>query len=158
MLRCKSINFLFSLIPVKRWQDYLIRSHIQKCPCCLEKMASAEEVKLLIVQEGDLENLSGLWAAVKLRLSEEKREKPRLVRRRWAWVAATVCFFVAVGALTWLYNNSLRNIPGGKISERFQIHYIRVGNEPARAYLYKPHDSKMIIVWAEKSTEEGPYD
>jgi len=34
---------------------------------------------------------------------------------------------------------------------RFQIYNLRIEGEPARAYLFKPQGTDMIIVWAQKN-------
>lgn len=158
MFKYKVIYFLFSFIPLKHWQDFLIRHHIQRCPFCQKKMASAEEVKSLFVQGGDIEGVAGLWPAVRMRLEEGEAKKsfrlPRL-----AWIAAAAGLIAAAAVSIWLSINSGWLTSSKGPSEHFQINYIRVGSGPARAYLFKPYDSNIIFIWAEKETqEEEPND
>jgi len=153
MFRCKMINFLFKIFPLKIWQDFLIRHHIQKCTVCQREMANVEEIKPFLTQESDVEGLEGLWPSIKARLGEEKR-KERLsfwTRLRWATGVAGVLVAFVVGI--WLYSifSSEKGPSEENLVETFQINYINVGNKPARAYIFWPHDSKMIIIWAEKN-------
>lgn len=153
MIKCKVVNFLFSFIPLKRWQDFLLSHHIQRCPLCQKKMASAEEVKSLFIQEGDVESVPGLWPAVRMRLGEG-RVKESFGLRRLAWIAGAAGLLAVIAASVWLFISPGRNTSDERLAERFQINYIKVGSGPARAYVFKPYDSNMIFVWAERETKE----
>lgn len=153
MFRCKIINFFFIIFPLKIWQDFLLRHHIQKCVVCQNKMASMDETKPLLIQESEIEKLEVLWPAVRAGLSEGKRKERLFFRPRLGWAVGVVGFLVALIAGIWLYSIFTPDRRPSKeiLIERFQINYIRVENKPARAYIFWPHDSKMIIVWAEKN-------
>jgi hypothetical protein len=145
------VNFLFSIFPFKIWQDFLLQKHIQNCPACQENLASLEEAKSLIIQEGEVEGLEGLWPKVKVQLTKDKR-KERLFRLpSWGWNIGAACLLIVVLLSIWFYQLA----PPGKAPEKditspFQIKYIRIYGQPARTYLFQPQDSNMIIVWAEK--------
>ncbi len=154
MYKCKIIDFLFTFIPIKHWQGFLIRRHIQKCPSCLIKLADAEEVRSLLVQESELEGMEGLWPAVKAKLSESREEARIPLGRQWKWVYASAFLALALAGLIWLY---FVFIPGKGPSEeplagQFQIEYIEIENEPAQAYVFRPHDSNTFFVWVEKKS------
>jgi hypothetical protein len=154
MYRCKIIDFLFTFIPIKHWQGFLIRRHIQKCPSCLMKLVDAEEVRPLLVQEIELEGMEGLWPAVKAKLRESREEAKIPLGRRWKWVYASAFLTVVLAGLIWLY---FVFIPGKGPSEeplagQFQIDYIEIENEPAQAYVFRPHDSNTFFVWVEKKS------
>lgn len=153
MLRCKIVDFLFFIIPLKRWRDFLIRRHFQKCPVCQDKVASSEEVKSLLINEGKVGELLELWPAVEKELKEGKRKERFPMRRRLKWAYGAASLLAAAAAVIWLYFAITPDSGPSKetLVERFQINYIKIGNKPARAYLFRPHDSKMIIVWAEKN-------
>jgi hypothetical protein len=153
MIKCKVVNFLFSFIPLKRWQDFLLRHHIQRCPSCQKKMAGAEQVRALFIQEGEMESVPGLWPAVRMRLGE-RRVKEGFGLRRLAWVAGAAGLLAAVAASVWLFISPGRHPSSERLAERFQINYIRVESGPARAYVFKPYDSNMIFVWAEREAKE----
>jgi hypothetical protein len=145
------VNFFFSILPLKIWQDFLLRKHIQNCPACQENLASLEETKSVLIQEGEVEGHEGLWPKVKVQLTKEKG-KERLSRQpHWGWAVGTACALIVALLSIWFY----QLIPPGKAPEQditspFQIKYIRIYDEPARTYLFQPQDSNMIIVWAEK--------
>ncbi len=153
MFRCKAINFLFIILPLKCWRDFLIRRHIQECPECQKKLAGVEEVKPFLIQEEEVGGLEGLWPEIKTKLSQEKRKKLRPLRPRLRWAFRAVGLFVAIAAGIWLYRIfTLDKSPlKESLVERFQINYIRIEDKPARAFLFQPHDSEMIFVWAEKN-------
>jgi hypothetical protein len=151
MFRCRMFNFLFSILPLKIWQDFLLRKHIQNCPACQENLAGLEETKSLLIQEGEVEGLEGLWPKVKVQLTKEKG-KERLSRLpRWKWAFGATFLLIAIFLSIWFY----QLVPPGKAPEQditspLQIKYIRIYDEPARTYFFQPQDSNMIIVWAEK--------
>lgn len=153
MLKCRLIDFLFTIFPIKRWQGFLIRRHIQKCPACLGKLADAEEVKPLLIQEGDIENLEDLWPAVKARQGEGRGDV-RIPLRRWRWVYASAFLAVVLTGLVWL---SIIFFPGRSPSEdllkgQFQINFIEIESEPAQAFVFRPQDSNTYFVWVEKKS------
>jgi len=151
MLRCRIINLLFSIFPLKIWQGFLHQKHIQGCPVCQEKLASREETKSLLIQESEVGNLEDLWPKVKVQLTREKR-KERLFRLpRWGLAVGAVGLLAAVLIGIWLYRPFALDKPSEEeLAAGFQIKYIRVDNKPARTYIFQPQDSNMIIIWAEK--------
>jgi len=153
MFRCKAINFLFSILPLKYWQDLLIRRHIQKCPSCQKKLARIDEVKPFLIGENKVGSLEGLWHGIKAEISQGKRKEQRSLLLRLRWAFGTASFLIALAAGIWFYRNpTLVKTPlKENLVERFQINYVRIENKPARAFLFQPHDSEMIVVWAEKN-------
>jgi hypothetical protein len=153
MLRCKIVNLLLSLFPFSFWQDFLIRSHVQKCDGCMSRVASRDEVKALIFREDDVQDFQDLWPAVKAELITKEKEKKAgfSVNRRLAFAAAGIVAVCLAGFL--FFNLLFRNgIPSEREGEaRFQINSIRVGDKPATPFVYQPKDSDMILVWADKS-------
>ncbi len=157
MFRCKVIDFAIKVFQSKVWQDFLIRHHIQKCPVCQARLASVEEAKPFLIQEGEVGSTERLWPAIKARL-HEKRGKRRIVhlprpRMRWAWIVGIASLIAVVVLGVWLYTIlTTAGVPGDEdLVERFQINYIRVENKPANAFVYWPKGTEMVIVWAEKN-------
>jgi len=154
MFRCRFIDFLLTVLPIKRWQGFLIRRHIQKCPACLSRLAEVEEVRPLLIQESELEDLESMWPAVKARIDEGREEVRVPLRRRRKWVYAAALLFAAVVVLIWFFSPFS---PGKGPSEeplagQFQIDYIEIENEPAQAYIFRPQDSNTYFVWVEKKS------
>ncbi|MGD2246149.1 MAG: hypothetical protein PVI11_06355 [Candidatus Aminicenantes bacterium] len=154
MFRCKFINFLFTVLPIKSWQGFLIRRHIQKCPACLSRLADVEEVKPLLIQESEFEDLESVWPAVKARIDEGRKEGQVPLWRWWKWVTAAAVLFVAVAVWLWFFSPfSPGNGPSEEpLAGQFQIDYIEIENEPAQAYIYRPQDSNTYFVWVEKKS------
>lgn len=153
MFKCKFIDFLFSVLPLKRWQDFLARRHIQNCAVCLNKLATAEEVRKLLIPEREIENLEAVWSAVKSRLDERRRLKPQ-AQRRWRWAFAAASLIIIIIGAVWIYQAVGPGKGGAELpfSEQFQINLIEIDNQPAQAFVYHPHDSKTFFVWVEKKT------
>jgi len=153
MFKCKIIDFFFFIFPLKRWRDFLIRHHVQKCKICQGKLASVEDVSSFLAQEGDIEDLVDLWPAVKEGLGEEKSREKRLIRPRLKWAVGLASLFVAAVVVIGLYFafSPFKEPSMGDLQERFQINYINIENKPAKTYIYRPINSNMIIVWAEKN-------
>ncbi|NIM90477.1 MAG: hypothetical protein GTO17_05960 [Candidatus Aminicenantes bacterium] len=151
MFRCRMVNFLFSIFPLKIWQDFLLRKHIQDCSCCQENLASLEEAKSLLIQEGEVGDLEGLWPKVKVQLAEEERKEKYFRLPRWGWAVGAAGLLVAIILGVWLFWSARLGKPSEEPGSPFQIKYIRVHDKPARAYLFQPQDSNMIIIWAEEN-------
>lgn len=153
MFLCQIIKFFFNIFPLKTWQAYLIRSHIEKCTKCQSELANAEEVKPLLFRGSEVGEETGLWTTVKAQLREEKRKERLFLRPRWQWGFATAVLFAVIMVSVWLNVIPMLSIgPSEELgSGSFQIHYLRVDGEPAQAFLYQPQGSDMIFVWAEKN-------
>ncbi len=152
MWRCQIVNFLFTIFPFKIWQDVLLKKHIQNCPACQENLASPEEIKSLLIQGEDVGGLEGLWPKVNMQLTKEKKKEKLFRLPRWAWAVGAAFLLLAIVLGIWFYQLT----PSGKTPEEditspFKIKYIRIYDQPARTYLFQPHDSNMIIIWAEKN-------
>ncbi len=157
MLRCKFIDLFYAALPLKIWRDFLIRGHIERCPSCQAELASREAAKSLMITENEVSLEASLWPQVKaavVRFEDERAlEKPLSAQKRWRWAAAAAGLFVVGLASFWLLKDfrSEDMVNGGKAAERFKINYINVEDKPARAYLYQPSESDLIIIWVQKS-------
>lgn len=153
MFRCRMIHFVFEIFPFRIWQGFLIRHHIEKCVSCQKEIASIEEAKPFLIQENEVENLDGVRPAIKRRTDQERKKVRHFLRLRPRWAAGVAAFVFTVIVGIWLISVILpkKGPLNEPAVERFQIDYIRVENKPARAYIFRPHDSKMVIIWAEKN-------
>jgi hypothetical protein len=147
---------LSKIVPVKCWQDFLIRKHTAGCRLCQSRLAEKEAVCSLLIPADAIENTKDFWPGVKAALLKPDEEdlRPRLSLGSWVFRAAL--FLVVVGVGLWLYNSQRAKGPQleGSSQERFHINYIMIDNEPAQTYLYQPLDSEMIFVWAEKEKND----
>lgn len=153
MTNCKMAEFLFAFIPLKIWQDFLIRRHMQDCPRCQEKLANRDEIIELVIREEHIKDAESLWTDIesKLKTKQSKEKAVHSSQQRWAYGAAITFVIVAgifvVSNISHWRNNRVEEIS----SDHFQINYIRIEGEPAQAYLFKPQGTDMIIVWAQKN-------
>lgn len=154
MLRCKIVHFLFSLFPLKIWQNFLIGFHVEKCEACRRELAGQDEIKALLYQESDVEDFREIWPDVKEKIVVSVGKRKALFSTRLNRAVATGSLMILILAGALFYSVHIR---GGGSAEQspgnnFRINSIRVGDEPATPFLYQPQDSDMIIVWAEKSS------
>lgn len=152
MIRCKFIVFLFWILPINQIRSYLIQKHILQCPLCLEKLASASEVRSLLTTENSSETKVDLWPFLeqKLNTPQEKRKSAPFLQKRWAYAAAGILAVIASGIF--IFYSWLDHQPKEYLSSPsdFQIQYINVQNKPANTYYYHSPDSDFIFIWAEK--------
>ena len=156
MWRCKIIDLLITIFPVKFWQDFLIRIHISKCMLCQNRLADKTEVQSLLIPENDIENIKDFWPGIDASFQNKEKGtlQPKPFLGKWVFQAAVFLAVVVTGL--WIFNNFNTKEPPaeGGYPQRFYINYIKIDNKPAQTYLYQPKDSDMIIVWAEKENKD----
>jgi len=172
MMHSKMMDLLYDLLPFHAWKAVLLGGHIENCPACSQRLASREEARRLLVQAGDVGDLDGLWPAVSERMDKarpaltpdagvarisEVSRKSKFLNAGWRWAAAGAGFLAAAFMVVWLVQYfgppAVRGGSGmaaGEL-EQVQIHYVRIDNEPAQTFIFKPHDSNVVIVWAGKN-------
>lgn len=166
MLHFKLMDLFYRLVPFPSLKAGLLRGHIEKCPECGRWLASREEARRVLVQVRDVGDLDRLWPAIAdrirgIRPSLEPNagmalEAPARPRAVWRWTAAAAGMSLAV-LLTFALVRFFQSpsISGGGIAQegtdQVQIHYVRIDNEPAQTFIFKPHDSDVVIVWAGKN-------
>jgi len=154
MWRCKVINFLFKSVPIKRFQDYLVISHIQTCSACQSRLANREEAQSLLIPQAEFQNVKDFWPNVRHAIGEKQSPlKPALVNRwRWAFITTlTICSILA--GIWFLFPPTLQKSP--EPTQIFHVNYIEIENKPAQAFYFKTQEENMFFVWAEKSEEGG---
>lgn len=156
MIRCRVLNVLLAVIPINGIKDRLIQRHINKCPGCRESLASREEIQRVLIREADIGSLDGFWPGIR-----KKLEKPGLTLKGSGRGHRLNLGFSAAGALVgflavaFSLNTFLtRFSPSNTLGGAFEIHHIRVDNQPARTFIVQPRETDMILVWAEKSPKE----
>jgi hypothetical protein len=162
----KLMDLFYRLAPFPSWKAGLLRGHIEKCPECGRRLAGREEARRVLVQVRDVGDLDRLWPAISDRIRGIRpslepdlgpaREVAPTLKGGWRLAAAAAGMSLAV-VLTLALVNFFRSpsISGGGIAQgetdQVQIHYVRIDNEPARTFIFKPHDSDVVIVWAGKN-------
>ena len=157
MASCKTAELLYAAIPLRPFRDWLIRVHMERCPCCQARLLSRDEAKSLLVGPGQLGGPDSLWR----RISGEAGQAAsvpeiRPSRGSLAWRAASVAAMAAVVALTgfWLLREIDR--PGFDAqavasANRFEIDYVKVGGAPAQTFVYQPQGTDTVFVWASRT-------
>jgi len=159
----KLMDLFYRLTPFPSWKAGLLRGHIERCPECERRLASREEARRVLVQVRDVGDLDRLWPAISDRIRGIRpsleadlgpaRDGAVPLRAGWRFAAAAAGLALAV-LLTFALVRFFRSpsISGGGIAQgetdQVQIHYVRIDNEPARTFIFKPYDSDVVIVWA----------
>jgi hypothetical protein len=152
MIRCKIINFLFRVFPVRAFQGFLIKNHFEKCPDCQNSLAKREEARLFLVKEEQTSEMVNLWPGIREKLCEGSGEKFRTpFIQKWKWALSAAVLAVCILTGLWYLNRSgsTKLAFQQDLDQPFQINYLKVGEKPAGAYVYESQDSEMMFVWAE---------
>ena len=152
MWRCRMVDLLIRVLPVKTWQDFLIRRHVTGCAACTSRLAAREEALAILIQERDLVSVRDFWPAVSQKLRPGAGAKIQTPNPVWRWAVVAAGLLAAVGASLWLDRGPVGGA-SADLSRQLQIDYIRIGSETARAYVFQPQDSNMTLVWVEKNGE-----
>jgi hypothetical protein len=157
MASCRMVDLLYAAVPLRPFRGLLIRTHVDKCARCQARLVSRSEAGALFVKFSEVGETGELGRRFALRAGKERPGADATsapIPRRWEWAAGAATLLLAAAASFWL----LRGIgPEGRgpgfvePGDRFEINHISVGGAPAQAYVYRPQNSDMIIVWAEKS-------
>jgi hypothetical protein len=141
-------------LPLKKWQDYLIRSHMEGCPDCQETLIRREDVQGMTIQENQCVATETVWDGFAEKVKQTRTEKPQVFRPRWSWAYGLAVALVSASVALWfvLSPQFRKSQVEESLNGRFRINYIQIENKPARTYVYQPQDSHMILVWAQKNT------
>lgn len=165
MRHFRGMDLLYRLLPFPSWKDALLRGHIEKCPECGRCLASYEEARHVLVQARDVGDLDRLWPVISGRIRGIRpslepnagmaRDGAAPLRVGWRFVVAAAGLALAVVMTLALVRFFRSSSPAGGIleseTEQVQIHYVKIDNEPAQTFIFKPHDSDVVIVWAGKN-------
>ncbi len=152
MIRCKLINFLFRVFPVRAFQGILIKHHFEKCADCQNSLVKAEDARLFLVNEEKVREMVNLWPGINEKLcegSEGKIRTPFFPKWRRALSAAGLTVFILTGFLYLNRPDSTEIASQQGQDQSFKINYIKVEEKPAEFYVYEEQDSELITVWAE---------
>jgi hypothetical protein len=154
---CKTVDRLYAALPLRPFRDWLIRVHMDRCPCCQARLLSRDEAKSLLVGPDQAGSPDAIWRRIS-RESGRAASVPemRLGRGSLNWRWAPVAVMAAVVALTgfWLLREVER--PGFDASaippgDRFQIDYVNVGGAPAQTFVYQPQGTDTVFIWASRN-------
>jgi hypothetical protein len=157
MRLCNILEVLFKVVPLRPWQGFLIRRHMEHCPACRARLAGREEARRVLFSEGDMRGLGSFWPAVRTRLSTPVSPAAwfRAQRARLAAAAVTLVLAVVLGMLFFRGFKVERAVPPRPAVEEFEVDYVKVGGEPADSYIVKSREPRMNLVWAGKRAKGG---
>lgn len=169
------VGFLFRILPFDAWKDALLRGHIENCPACRGRLASREEARSVMIQSEDAGIPDGFWPGIAERIdgcvpmpareagmASEAETVSRPRQQAWRWAAAvsgtalaallTISLIRYLGAPTPGGIGKAGSAESGEFGpDQVRIHYVRIDNTPAQTFIFKPHDSDVVIVWAGKN-------
>lgn len=157
MAFCKLVEYLYEALPLRPFQDWLIRAHMERCPRCQARLLSREEARGLLVAPAQMGDPQALWrriASAAGRPAGLPDPSPTRVALMGKWAAvAAMCLIVAMTGF-WLLREIERpgfvaNAAGP--ADRFEISYVNVGGTSARTFVYQPQGSDTVFVWAQKT-------
>jgi anti-sigma factor RsiW len=158
------VNFLYGLFPLRPWRDFLLRVHLDTCPACRAKLASREETQALLARAEGMRGGPPLWPRVAAAIGGEgEREEKGGERerggsgqkwRRRAAVGVAAGLAAWCGILLWKGFRPEADLASAAPA-RFELKYVKIEGETAEAFVYQPHDSDMVIIWAGKKQSGG---
>jgi len=157
MASCRTVDRLYAALPLRPFRDWLIRTHMDRCPRCQAGLLSREEAKTLLVGPDQVGGTDRLWrriAGEAVCAGSSARSLPSPAGAVWRWAAAAA--MAAAIALTgfWLLREVGRSGPEATLvaaAGRFRIDYVRVGGEPAQTFIYQPQGTDTVFVWASRT-------
>ena len=157
---CKILDFLFKAVPLRPWQAFLVRSHMERCPSCQSLLAGREEIRRVLVRTADVQDLGPLWSKVRSGIAapdvphRSPTEGKALGSPLFAAAAAIV---LAVVLGVWFFRGfTVENAPPIVPAEqKFEVDYVRVDGRPADSYIVRSLEPKMTLVWAGKRIKGG---
>lgn len=154
---CNTVDLLYEAVPLRRFRDWLIRSHIEHCPRCQALLLSRDEARSLLVVPAQVCGAEALWPRISARAAQARRVPERPVATGtvvWRWAAVTGMAAVIALAGFWLLRQVEKPALSGAAiapASRFEIDYVRVGGAPARTFVYQPQGTDTVFVWAAKT-------
>jgi hypothetical protein len=158
MAFCRTAEFLYEAVPLRPLRDWLIRTHMEKCPACQARLLSLEEARGLLVAPDQAGDPQALWRRIASAAAgrpaglRDKRPVPSGAALKWA--AVTVMAAVLALSGFWLLRESGRSgldMSAAGPAARFEIAYVKVGGTPAQTFVYQPQGSDTVFVWAQKT-------
>ena len=154
---CKTVELLYTALPLRPFRDWLIRAHMERCPRCQAGLLSREEAKCLLVGPDQVGGPEALWQSISGAAgcaAAGPEAGPRRSRLTWVWAGAAA--MVAIVALSgfWLLRETGRSglvAEAAASADRFRIEYVKVGGAPAQTFVYQNQGSDTVFVWAQRT-------
>jgi hypothetical protein len=161
MRHCSILKLLYEALPVRPWQAFLLRVHMDRCPACQAKLARRDEARRVLQRAEDFEGRVDLWPAIRGRL--ERAAAPSPAAPRFGTfplrAAAGAALLLAAAGLSVLFWRGFKVEQAGPMPAadegRFAIDYVRIAGRPADSFVFQAKEAKMTLIWASKKAEGG---
>jgi len=162
-MTCKIYKLLFWLLPLKRWQAFLIHYHFYKCYSCREESGIDDHFNQIPIFPSDCQNHPSLWPQIKKKIALEKEKKNRkksfIFFPKWQWtllVIGLICIFLLLPYLSKKNSNFkfTENIESIQRGSKIILKSVKMENQPAKTYFFQSNHPDRLIVWVQKSTRE----
>ena len=161
MRHCRILELLYEAFPVRPWQGFLLRVHMDHCPACQAKLARRDEARRALHRAEDFAAGANLWPTLRRRLEDRPAPLPaRPVLGALALrAAASAGLLVAAAGLSVLFWRGFKVEQAGPTPAttrgKFSVDYVRIGGRPADSYVFQSKEAKMTLIWASKKAKGG---
>ncbi|MCP5105197.1 MAG: hypothetical protein GY950_17540 [bacterium] len=156
---CKFYRFMFWLIPLKRWQSFLVETHFDGCTKCGEPVDENKIIHELVISPRRADASASLWPGVRRGILPRRQPAPAPVRRGWKRQWTGVVFALAVVAALLvipfvLQKETGKNVSPGKqinrLNSNISIRSVKLEGKHAHSYVFNSTDPEMTMVWVER--------
>jgi len=157
---CKFYRILFWMIPIKRWQSYLIEGHFSTCAQCKQAITDDDTTDTLVISPQQAAASVPLWPEVRKGILSQHQPTASLKKPlygflpRWQWAAAVVVLAAALLIIpSVIPNKTTDDLSGNKIDRpgrSISVRSARLEGEPAHSYVFNSRDPEMTMIWVEK--------
>lgn len=160
MVFCRLVEFLIDTIPVRAFQDSLVRHHVQRCRRCEDRLVDRVSARLCLAGEDRIADDPAFVRKVRARaaqkiVSEAPGRPPAYSPLRWAAAVAGLVLVVGLGLWLVLDRASDRGRAGAENAEIFRINYLNVDGAPADTLVIQPRESNLVIIWVDREFRDG---
>lgn len=159
-MSCKIYKLLFWLIPLKRWQAFIIQYHFYKCNACRKESGVEDNFNQIPISPRNCQNLPSIWPHLKKQIlqAEEKkaRKKSFIFPHKWQWALTVLGLFCLILFLPYLWkknkNFSITHKTASiKKGPQIILKTVKMGNRPAKTYFFQSSHPDRLIVWVQKT-------
>lgn len=156
---CKLYKILFWLLPLKRWQAYVINSHFHKCDLCRRESGIDDNFSRFPVSPQNCQDLPSTWPQIKeqILLGTEKKGGKRgfNLLPKWQWALPVLALISIFLLLPYLSDKKATTpIPGDILStkknQKIIVKSVKMENQPAKTFFFKSNHPDRLIVWVQK--------
>ncbi len=156
MTGCRVVELLIRVLPFRAWRGRLEGRHLDACPRCRDRLASPEEAGRFVIRPETAGPAESFWpfveAGIERRLSERRRSGSR-PGRSWRRAAGLAAVAAAAAVMVWTFKpvESGKNRRPEIVVQEFRLDSIEVEGNAARAFIYQPRDSSILMIWVGES-------